>query len=387
AFCLNEEWSSELTEAAVAGVVTAYYGQDLYRHKKRLFPPDEMFWATKSPGLASGQMIGEAINYVRRLVNAGPHELHPESMATQISQMARIAGIEAEVWNPVRLKTENCHAMLAVAQGSVREPRLVILKYRGGGENAPTLGLVGKGVTFDSGGLSLKTAEGMKTMKCDMAGAATVAGTIRAIGQLRLPVNVIGIMGMVENMTGPAAYKLGDVITTRQGTTVEVLNTDAEGRLVLADCLDVVRTMGVDRIIDVATLTGACVVALGSDVAGMLTNNQDWCDQVRAGFEATGELAWQLPMHSVYDELIVSDVADIRNTGKSREAGAITAAKFLEHFVGEIPWTHLDIAGTAFRDTAKSWVDAGATGEGLRSLVEVARNFRVDDEPVVFQQD
>jgi len=251
----------------------------------------------------------------------------------------------------------------------------VILKYNGGSKDAPPLALVGKGVTFDSGGLSIKPTDGMKTMKCDMAGAATVLGAMQAIAQLKLPVNVIGLCGLVENMLSGNSYKLGDVLKARSGKTIEVLNTDAEGRLVLADVLDVALQHQPAKIIDLATLTGACVVALGNDVAGLMTNNQPWADAVRSAADAAGEQLWQLPMFPEYGEQIRSEVADIKNVGDGRWGGAITAAKFLEEFVAGTPWVHLDIAGPAFLESSKCWLEAGGSGCGVRTLVEVASRF------------
>jgi leucyl aminopeptidase len=252
---------------------------------------------------------------------------------------------------------------------------LVILKYSGGPKDSPPLAFVGKGVTFDSGGLSIKPTDGMKTMKCDMAGAATVLGAMQAIAQLKLPVNVVGLCGLVENMLSGNSYKLGDVLKARSGKTIEVLNTDAEGRLVLADVLDVALQHQPAKIVDLATLTGACVVALGNDVAGLMTNNQPWADAVKAAGDATGEQLWQLPMFAEYGEQIRSEVADIKNVGEGRWGGAITAAKFLEEFVAGKPWVHLDIAGPAFLESSKSWLDAGGSGFGVRTLVEMARRF------------
>jgi leucyl aminopeptidase len=213
----------------------------------------------------------------------------------------------------------------------------------------------------------------MKTMKCDMAGAATVLGAMQAIVRLKLPVNVVGYCGLVENMLSGSSYKLGDVLRARSGKTIEVLNTDAEGRLVLADVLDVALQHQPAKIIDLATLTGACVVALGNDVAGLMTNNQPWADAVKSAADAAGEPIWQLPMFPEYGEQIRSEVADIKNVGDGRWGGAITAAKFLEEFVGGKPWVHLDIAGPAFLESSKSWLDAGGSGFGVRTMVELAR--------------
>src|SRR5690606_12519182 len=234
---------------------------------------------------------------------------------------------------------------------------------------------VGKGVTFDSGGLSIKPSDGMLTMKCDMAGAATVVGTMQAIARLKLPVNVIGLCGLVENMLSGDSYKLGDVLKARNGKTIEVHNTDAEGRLVLADVLDVAVERGAAKIVDLATLTGDCVVALGTDVAGLMTNNQEWCDAVKAAADRCGERVWQLPMFPEFGEQIRGDVADIKNVGAGRWGGAITAAKFLEEFVAGKPWTHTDIAGPAFLERSKPYLDAGASGAFVRTLVDVARRW------------
>jgi leucyl aminopeptidase len=217
----------------------------------------------------------------------------------------------------------------------------------------------------------------MLTMKCDMAGAATVLGAMQAIARLELPINVVGLMGLVENMTGPAAYKLGDVLTARNGRTIEVHNTDAEGRLVLADVLCVTVETGAAKIIDLATLTGACMVALGTETTGVMTNDQPWCDELLSAARQCGEPAWQLPMSpDIYDEQIKSEVADIKNVGDGRWGGAITAAKFLEQFVDGKPWTHLDIAGPAFLEKPKPWLDGGGTACMLRTLVEVARRWK-----------
>jgi leucyl aminopeptidase len=214
----------------------------------------------------------------------------------------------------------------------------------------------------------------MLTMKCDMAGAATVLATTIAIARLKLPVHVIGLMGLVENMTGGSAMKLGDVLTARNGTTIEVLNTDAEGRLVLADVLDYAVSRGAQYIVDLATLTGACVVALGEDVVGAMSNNQPWCDRVLQAATAAGEEMWQLPMFSLYEDLIKSDVADVKNVG-GRWGGAITAAKFLEKFVKERPWVHLDIAGPAFASGDKPHREGGGTGCMVRTLIELSQSF------------
>ncbi|MBM4004349.1 MAG: leucyl aminopeptidase [Planctomycetes bacterium] len=376
AFFSDPQWTGALTESALAGAIVGCQGQDLYRSQKNRFPFGELLFTTADPvAFAIGRILGESTNLTRRLVNEPPSEIYPDSFAQVAASTAKNAQLECEIWDESRLNAERCGALLAVARGSARPPRLVILEHRGGGPQAPTLALVGKGVTFDSGGLSIKPTDGMKTMKCDMAGAATVLGAMRAIGLLNLPINVQGYCGLVENMISGDAYKLGDVLRARNGKTIEVLNTDAEGRLVLADVLDVAVERGASRIIDLATLTGACVVALGNDVAGAMTNDEPWCQLILGAARACGEPIWQLPMFKEYGEQIKSEVADIKNVGDGRWGGAITAAKFLEEFVGGRPWTHLDIAGPAFLESPKPWLDAGATGAFVRTLVDVAKRF------------
>jgi leucyl aminopeptidase len=376
AFLAERSWSSRETEQAVAGAAVGMLGQDLYRAERRRTPFGRTRWLAADPAaVTSGATIGTGVNLARRLVNLAPDDLYPQSFADEAAAIAGRTGLEIEIWDEERLLRERCHAILAVARGSHRPARLVIARHRGCDGAAPQLALVGKGVTFDSGGLSLKPSEAMMGMKCDMSGAAAMLGAVATIAALKLPLDVVAAIGLVENMTGPAAYKLGDVITARSGTTIEVHNTDAEGRIVLADVLDVVRGLAPRRIVDAATLTGACMVALGHDVAGLFTNDQPWCDAVAAAARAVGEPVWQLPMYPEYDEQIVSDVADIKNVGDGRWGGAITAAKFLERFVGDIPWTHIDIAGPAFAEKPKPWTDGGGTGSMVRPLVELARGL------------
>ena len=375
AFYGDPQWPDSIAEAAVAGSAVGCQGQDLYQNDKSRYPFEQLLWATTADAVASGRILAASVNLTRRLVNEPPGKLYPASFAEAARDVAGQQDLDVEVWGREKLEAERCNALLAVAQGSSQEPQLVIVRYRGAKTDNPTLALVGKGVTFDSGGLSLKPSDSMKTMKCDMAGAATVLGAINAIAALKLPVNVTGYMGLVENMTGPSAYKLGDVLTARNGTTIEIHNTDAEGRLVLADSLAVAVDQGADKIIDLATLTGACVVALGEHVVGVMSNDHDWCDSVLEAADATGEAAWQLPMFDEFDEQIKSKIADIKNTGEGRWGGAMTAAKLLERFVDDVPWTHIDIAGPAFAEKPLPWLDGGGTGVMVRTLVEVARHW------------
>ena len=372
-FCGGQDWEADLVSAAISGIFVGSHGQDLYRAEKKQHPFAEVHWSGgDTTEMERGRIVGQSVNLARDLVNEPPQAIYPVSFAEIAQKVAGDCGLDCEVWDTDRLGGERCGALLAVAQGSVQPPRMVVLKHNGGSPGAKPLALVGKGVTFDSGGLSLKPSDGMLAMKCDMAGAASVLAAMQAIAQLQLPVNVVGLMGLVENMVSGNSYKLGDVLTARNGRTIEVHNTDAEGRLVLADALCVAVDMGAERIIDVATLTGACMVALGNDVAGLMSNNQDWCDAIAAAAERSGEPVWQLPMFSLFNEQIKSDVADIKNVGQGRWGGAITAAKFLEEFVENTPWTHIDIAGPSFLEKPKPWCDAGGTGFIVKTLVEIA---------------
>lgn len=373
-FCLTEGLDDERAEAAIAGAVTATAGQALYQTEPRFFPPQTLAVnAITQAALDQGSTLGDSINLTRHLVNEPPSHLFPESFAERARSVADECGMECEVWDAARLEAEGCQAILAVGRGSAHPPRLVKLTYRGGGSDEPSVALVGKGVTFDSGGLSLKPSPAMVDMKMDMAGAATVLGVIRCLALLKVPCNVVAYCGLAENMIDAHSYKLGDVIETRNGKTIEILNTDAEGRVVLADVLDVAASASPAAIVDVATLTGACIVALGTETVGMMGNDQHLTLEISEAAEQQGEWVWPLPMFKHFDEQVRSKVADLRNVGEGRWGGAITAAKFLEPFVGDVRWIHLDIAGPAFADSPKPFRDAGATGVMVRTLVRWLR--------------
>jgi leucyl aminopeptidase len=373
---------SEITLAAGVGLMQGCSGPGLRKSEPDRFAPQELLLIAppSAPSVEVQQAAhraeveGRAVALARELVNTPPCDLYPETFAARAREVAAAVGIGCTILEEQQLEAERMGALLAVARGSDRPPRLVVLHHQKG-PSQRTLGLVGKGVTFDSGGLSLKTNEGMVDMKCDMAGAAAVLCAMQAIAELQVPVNVLGVLALVENLPSGKAMKLGDVLRARNGKTIEVLNTDAEGRLILADALAYAVDRKVDHLVDLATLTGACVIALGTEVAGAMSNNEAWSQRVLAAAQRAGEKAWPLPMWPHYNELIKSSVADIRNTGGTRYGGAITGAKFLEEFVGEVPWVHLDIAGPAWSEAKNATRDPGGTGCFVRTLVELARDY------------
>lgn len=318
-----------------------------------------------------GRLLAEATNAARDLVNEPGNALTPTELGRRAKEAARRSGIRCRVRGLQELRRLGARALLGVARGSQEPPRLIVLEYRGGRRGGPHLGLIGKGITFDSGGISIKPAENMEAMKGDMAGAAAVIAATSAIARLNLPIHVTAVVPATENLPSGSALKPGDILRAMSGKTIEVINTDAEGRLVLADALHYARTRKASHLVDVATLTGACVVALGTLNSGAFTNNQGLLDKVLAAGRAAGEKIWPLPMDLEYDELIKSDVAEIKNTG-GRKGGAITGAKFLQHFVGDTPWVHLDIAGTFETDKEKGYQPKGATGVMVRTLVNLA---------------
>ena len=323
-------------------------------------------------GLSQGASLAGAVTLARDLINGPPRAVTP-------SELARVArglkGIRTTVWDKARCEQEGLGGLLGVAAGSNEPPRLIRMVYSPPRPRA-TIAVVGKGITFDSGGLSLKPTGFIETMKYDMAGGAAVIGLMSLLSELAPPVKVIGIVPTTENMPGGSATKLGDVLTIRNGKTVEVLNTDAEGRLILADGLSLAVEAEPDAILDIATLTGACHVALGDDYAGIMGTNEDLMRQIEAAAEATGELVWRLPLPDDYRRQLDSDVADLKNVSASRYGGASTAGIFLKEFTGDVPWVHLDIAGVGWRDAASGYLTKGGTGYGVRLLAEVVTSFR-----------
>jgi leucyl aminopeptidase len=330
-------------------------------------------------GIQRGVRIARAVALARDLVNQPAGAMTPRRLAEIATQVAEDEGLEVDILDEIAIVNEGLGGLAGVAQGSDEPARLIRLVYDPPGATA-TLALVGKGITFDSGGLSIKTAEGMETMKTDKSGAAAVLGAMSALPALAqldgLAVKVIAIIPATENMPGGAAIKPGDVLKIRNGKTVEVLNTDAEGRLVLADGLSLAVEAGVDAILDLATLTGACVVALGKRIAGLMGNHEGWMGQVQEAAGRAGEPVWPLPLPDEYRKLIDSDVADIKNIGGGRHAGALTAGLFLQEFVGDVPWAHLDIAGPARSDDDEGYLSKGGTGFGVRTILEAVSGFR-----------
>jgi leucyl aminopeptidase len=325
--------------------------------------------AAVADGVRRGVVVGESVNLARDLANTPPAEKTPSLLAARAREVAEGVGLGVEVWDEPRIGHERFGGLLGVAAGSAEPPAFVVLDYGSGG-GSPTLALVGKGVTFDSGGLSLKPSASMEDMKSDMTGAAVVLATLSAAARLQLPVNLRGYMVLTENMTGGKALKLGDVLTIRNGKTVEVLNTDAEGRLILADALCYAAEGRPDRLLDLATLTGACMVALGTKIAGLFANDEGFARDVLDACRKTGERAWRMPLDDDFKDLLKSQVADLKNVG-GKWGGAVTAAKFLEQFVGGTPWVHLDIAGPSWADSDSPTRDAGGTGCFVRTLVSL----------------
>ncbi|MGL5244276.1 MAG: leucyl aminopeptidase [Sarcina sp.] len=317
----------------------------------------------------------EAIYHSRDIVNEPANVIYPETLAIKTIEFGESYGFEVEIFNDIEIEDLGMEAFLSVGKGSDKKPRLIVMRYLGDEENSDRrLGLVGKGLTYDSGGYSLKPTDGMVTMKSDMGGAASVIGAMCAIAKNKLKINIVAVVAACENLISGNAYKPGDIINSMAGKTIEVLNTDAEGRLTLIDAITyIIRNEKVDEIIDLATLTGAAVVALGTDVTAVITNNSEFYSELENAMNITGEKMWQMPNFEDYKQLIKSDIADLKNIG-GRYAGAITAGMFVGEFVENKPWLHLDIAGPAYIDTPWDYSSKGATGIGVRTLDELAKS-------------
>jgi leucyl aminopeptidase len=373
--------ADEAVRAIVEGAHVGNFDPDYYRSDRKDQKIDALTVVATGDKASlekvanEAQVIGESQNFTRDLVNEPSNRMTPTILADRAKKMSEEVGLKCEVYGADKIKELKMGAFWSVAQGSDEPPALIVMRYEpAGAPEKPMLGLVGKGITFDTGGISIKPADGMEKMKYDMAGGATMIGAMRAIALLKPKVKVIGIVCATENMPSGKAQKPGDVQIAMSGKSIEIINTDAEGRLVLADGLFYARQLGCTHLVDAATLTGAVVVALGYNNAGIFANDDDMYNRFHAANAKAGEKMWRLPLDDEYKEHIRSSIADIVNSG-GRWGGAITAAMFLKEFAEETPWIHLDIAGTAWMEDQKPWIAKGPSGIALRSLVEFVKGF------------
>ena len=370
-----------MVRAAVEGSILGTYCFDKYKTEKQVKQVKQIQLVTEcsereklQTWIDLGRIVAETVNFSRDLVN------HPSCYTTpaRLAEYAVELGIQYKLDVSILDYDEICqnkmNAFLAVAKGTEEPPKFIVIKYAGSPKSKEMIAFIGKGITFDSGGISLKPSAGMEEMKTDMAGGAAVLGAMRAIAQLRPKVNILACIPCTENMPSGSAVKPGDVVYTMSGKTVEIINTDAEGRLLLADAVTYAKQAGATKLVDLATLTGACVVALGSITSGVITNNEEWGKAVLAAANHVDEKMWLLPSCKEYKEQIKSKIADMKNSG-GRPAGAITAGLFISEFAGETPWVHIDIAGTATTDKDQGYNVKGATGAGIRTLIQLAREL------------
>ncbi len=388
AFVLPDEAEAGLMLAASAlaeGAIAATLDATTYRtepdrpvvaHEVALFA-GSFDRSALDAGIKRGIAIGEAVNFARLMALTPGNDMTPTHLAARAKELAAEAGLEFDMLDEARMAQKKMGSLLAVSLGSDEPATLSVMTYRGDPSSKEILALVGKGLTFDSGGISIKPAESMHEMKYDMCGGAGVIAAMYAIGKLKPKLNVIGLIPSSENLPGPKAMKPGDILRAMNGKTIEVINTDAEGRMILADALCYARELGATKIVDAATLTGACVIALGHAASGVMSNNDAFVTQFLKVVADIGERYWQLPLYDDWDRQIKSDIADIKNTG-GRPGGAETAAAFLKNFVADVPWIHLDIAGTAYLESESSYLAKGPTGTPVRAFValveEMAKN-------------
>jgi leucyl aminopeptidase len=388
AFLVRENNATEESAQAIAeGVLTANFETDKYKTEKKndksidtvlLTGYSDAERSAAEKGLTRGRIIAESQNFARDLINEPSNKLTPKILAEKAEAMAKQAGLAVEILDEKKITELKMGALLSVSQGGPEPPRVMVVTYTPPNPKpgAPVIGLIGKAVTFDTGGISIKPADGMEKMKYDMAGGATMLGVMRALAALKPNVKVICVVPATENMPGGTAQKPGDIQTAMSGKTIEVLNTDAEGRLILADAVHYAKQLGATHLVDAATLTGAIVVALASINVGVFGGaDQAWTDKVLAAAKAAGEKMWQMPMDDEYREFIKGTVADIQNIGSGKGGGSITGAWFIREFAGDTPWVHMDIAGTAWNDDAKPWLAKGPTGVALRTLVQLAMSY------------
>ena len=382
----ESDCTAAAAQAITEGLLIASFESDKYKTEKKnskefesaaLAGWDAANRAEAEKGITRGTSTASAQNFARELVNEPSNQLTPAVLAQRAEAMAREAGLAVEILDENRIRELRMGALLSVAQGSAEPPRVIVVTYTPPAvlAGAPVIGLVGKAITFDTGGISIKPAEGMEKMKYDMAGGATMLGVMRALAQLKPPLKVIAVVPSSENMPGSRAQKPGDVQISMAGKSIEVINTDAEGRLVLADGIAYAKQLGCTHLVDAATLTGAIVVALSNINVGVFGSEDAFTERLLASARAAGEKMWRMPLDDDYRELIKSTIADIQNVGSGKGGGAITAAMFLKEFAGTTPWIHLDIAGTAWLDDAKPWAAKGASGVAVRTLIEFVMNF------------
>lgn len=380
------EATRESAQVIVEGVLAADFESDKYKTDKKNDKRIESVFiagysqaerATGEAGAAKGRVIADSQNFARDLINEPSNKLTPSILAEKAEAMAKAAGLTVEVLDEKKIADLKMGALLSVAQGSIESPRMIVITYNppSAKPGAPVIGLVGKAVTFDTGGISIKPSEGMEKMKYDMAGGATMIGVMRALATLKPAVKVICVVPSTENMPGGRAQKPGDIQTAMSGKTIEVLNTDAEGRLILADGVHYAKQLGATHLIDAATLTGAIVVALAGVNVGVFGSDQAFTDKLLASAKAAGEKMWQMPIDEEYREFIKGTVADIQNISSGKGGGATIGAMFIKEFTGDSPWIHLDIAGTAWNDDAKPWLAKGPTAVGLRTLVHLIMSY------------
>jgi leucyl aminopeptidase len=381
--------ADDAVRAIVEGALVGNFDADYYRSDRKDQKIDALTILTSGntdktaleKAAAEAQIIGESQNFTRDLVNEPSNRMTPTILVERAKKMSAEVGLKCEVYGADKIKELKMGAFWSVAQGSDEPPALIIMRYEpAGAPEKPVLGLVGKGITFDTGGISIKPADGMEKMKYDMAGGATMIGAMRAIALLKPKVKVIGIVCATENMPSGKAQKPGDVQIAMSGKSIEIINTDAEGRLVLADGLHYAKQLGCTHLVDAATLTGAVVVALGYTNAGLFANDDAIYERFNKALNKAGEKMWRLPLDDEYKENIKSGIADIVNSG-GRWGGAINAAMFLKEFAEDTPWIHLDIAGTAWTEDQKPWIAKGPTGIALRSLVEFVKGYATTDKP------
>jgi leucyl aminopeptidase len=378
----SEASAVEVAQNAAQGFITSQFELDKYKTKDKNDKAvtgltvciDGAKPADLKNGIARGQAIGDSMNFTRDLANEPPNILHPTEMAKRAQAMAKETGLKCEILDEAKMTKLGMGSLMSVSIGSEQPAKMIVLKYtpaKSTAKKGEVLALVGKGITFDTGGISLKPGEGMDAMKYDMSGGATVLGTMRAIALLKPSVPVIGIVAAVENMPDGKASRPSDVVTAMNGKTIEILNTDAEGRLILADAVAYAEKLGATRIVDMATLTGAVIIALGDQNTGIMGNDQGLVDEIIACGKEAGEGFWQLPVSPEYSKQIRSDIADIKNIGPRGKAGTIMGAVFIQEFVDKAKWAHLDIAGTAWIDSGKAHMSKGPTGVAIRSLIRL----------------